>query len=181
MKSIFFILYALLLVLVCSREQEKIPDTKVSADEKIISLPTEFQDLIQLEFGPDSFPKGFKEQTGYVFGFLEGDEYVIDHVSKNSTHLLWFCKLTHRDEIGRAFLRILDIVILPDLSSEDQLLMGNCQYNGEPDPEVISIGRFSSGEARVNISYAWRANRNSKVFEKIPINMVTCIDERFFL
>jgi hypothetical protein len=181
MKSIFFILNAFLLVLFCSREQEKIPDTKVSADEQIISLPTEFQDLIKREFGPDSFPQGFEEQTGYVFGFLEGDEYVINHVSKNGTHLLWFCKLTHRDEIGRAFLRILDIVILPNLASEDQLLMGNCQYDGEPDPEIISIGRFSSDEAQVKIKYAWRANRISKVFEKIPIDLVACINETIFL
>jgi hypothetical protein len=181
MKSLLFILPILLLVLFCSRENEKISDTKVAVDEQVLSLPAEFQKLIYLEFGPDSFPLGFDEQTGYVFGFPEGNEYVIDHVSKNSTHLLWFCKLTHRDEVGRAFLKILDIVLLPSLGSDDQLLMGCCQYNGEPDPEIISIGRFSSDETQAKIRQAWRANRTSQVFEKIPIDMVTCINETIYL
>lgn len=177
MKLLSFLILIFIIILSCSGDQDKKPETVTN--NKI--LPPEFKEILNLEFGPDNFPAGFQEYTGYVLGFIEEDEYVIDHVSKNGTQLLWFCKLIRRDIEGRPILRILDIVILPDYDENDQLLMGNCEFNGIEDPEIITIARFSAEKIEAEIRHAWRANRERKQFEKVPLEKITCVNKALYL
>ncbi|MEJ2048411.1 MAG: hypothetical protein P8Y60_00950 [Calditrichota bacterium] len=150
-------------------------------ESSITQLPADLQKLIGVEFGPDSMPPGYTEETGYVMGYLEGDEYIIDHVSKANLQMLWFCKLTSRDTEGRPYLRILDILLLPRIEKNEELLMGTCKFNDEMDPEIVAIVKFSESEVKSEVVQAWRASRNSKKFESIPTASITCVNESFYL
>ncbi len=181
MKLLYYLSFIFIIILYCSSDQDKRTDTVMLNKNSRQHLPSEFRNILNLEFGSDNFPPGFEEHTGYVLGYNEGDEYVIDHVSKNNTQLLWLCKLTQRDIQGRPFLRILDIIILPAYNEKDQLLMGCCEFNGIADPEIITIARFHADNVKAEIRHAWRANRKRKQFEKIPLEKVTCINETLYL
>ena len=178
-RSHLFLILALILFLHCGREEPK-PEISVM-DSIALRLPTQYQPLIGLEFGPDSFPTGFQEHTGYVMGFIEGDEYIIDHVSQGTTELVWFCKLTHRDEEGRPFLKILDALILPQFNPNEQLYLGTCSYKDMEDPEIVAIIKTIQNELKTEVVKAWRANRQTKIFEEISSEHVVCVDESIYL
>jgi hypothetical protein len=174
-----FLILTLILFFHCGKEDPK-PEVPV-IDSTAQRLPTQYQPLIGLEFGPDSFPAGFEEHTGYVMGFIEGDEYIIDHVSQGSTELVWFCKLTHRDEEGRPFLKILDALILPQFNPNEQLYLGACSYKDMEDPEIVAIIKTIQNELETEVVKAWRANRQTKIFEEISSEHVVCVDESIYL
>lgn len=170
----------LLLLIMCTKKQDS-GESAALSDTVTITLPTEFQQLIGLEFGPDSFPSEFEEHTGYVLGFMEENEYIIDHVSRGKTQLVWFCMLTKRDNQGRPYLKILDILVLPPMENDEQLFMGTCNFQTQPDPEIITISKFIENEAKNEIHHAWRANRSKQRFEEISPSLVECYDESLYL
>ncbi len=178
-KYVIFFLLLLTVLLACQKEKVETQETPLDSAKS--HLPPEFQGLVGMEFGPDSFPAGFEEQTGYVFGFTEGKEYVIDHVTKNDTDLLWFCKLTGRDEEGRPFLQILDAVILPEQQENEMILMGSCDYAGATDPEIVAIVESVPDQVSSEIHHAWRADRKTERFKDVPPDSIECLDESFFL
>lgn len=172
-------LMMLIMLLSCGKKEQE--QQVVTADSNKSELPAEYRKLLGTEFGPDSFPAGFEEKTGYVFGFTEGDEYVIDHVTNGLVNLLWFCKLTRRDSEGRPYLKILDMVILPEFKPEEILSIGNCNYHQEPDPEIVALVKMIHNEITTEVHYAWRANRQMGKFQTVPPDSVRCLDESFFL
>ncbi|UCF64766.1 MAG: hypothetical protein JSW33_02720 [bacterium] len=174
-----FMIFFILSSLQCKKDQSQSEMTP--GDSLLQKYPKEYQSLIGLEFGPDSFPSTFEEKTGSVMGFLEGDEYIIDHVSHKSDELIWFCKLTHRDEEGRPFLKILDILILPPLGQDEQIFLGTCRYRTVEDPEIIAIVKLIQNEVSAEVIRAWRANRQMKLFEEVSASDVMCVDESLFL
>lgn len=184
MRLRIFVFAALFLFLNCSgKEETPSPGGKsqVEIDSAASVLPAEFNKLLGMEFGPENFPENFEEHTGYVMGFLEGDEFIIDHVSRDSTNLIWFCKLTHRDSQGRPFLKILDVLVLPPIGEDEDLIMGNCHLADEFNPEIIAIVKFIESEVKSEIHRAWRANREKKKIEQISVENVTCLNESFYL
>lgn len=178
--SVVILSIFLLLLTTCTKKQDG-GESAATSDEMSKTLPTEFQQLIGLEFGPDSFPSEFEEHTGYVLGFMEENEYIIDHVSRGTTQFVWFCKLTKRDNQGRPYLKILDILVLPPMENDEQLLMGTCNFQTQSDPEIIAIAKFIESEARNEIRVAWRANRTKQRFEEISPSLIECYDESLYL
>jgi hypothetical protein len=177
---IIFWLLPIIIVIACTQKKEdRIPIPQ--SDSQQTTLPREYQQLLGQEFGPDSFPSEFTEHTGYVLGLMEENEYIIDHVSKGQTQLVWLCKLTSRDREGRPHLKILDILILPTFDSDEQLLMGTCNYQSQSDPEIIAIVKFIESETKNEVRHAWRTNRNTQRFEEVPASMVSCVDESLYL
>jgi len=183
MKGLYPILFSLLsLIMVINCPQKKERQIPIPQSDSLPStLPGEYQHLIGLEFGPDSFPSEFIEHTGYVLGLMEENEYIIDHVSKKQTQLVWLCKLTRRDQEGRPYLKIVDILILPSIDSDEQLLMGTCNFQSQPDQEIIAIVKFIESEGKNEVHHAWRTNRNTQRFEEVPASMVSCVDESLYL
>ncbi len=170
----------LLVMVTCTKKQDSQRDT-LSSDSVKKTLTTEFQEYIGVEFGPDSFPSEFEEHTGYILGFMEDDEYVIDHVSRGNIQLVWLCKLTRRDSQGRPYLKILDILVLPAMENDEQLLLGTCNFQDQSDAEIIAIAKFIESEARNEIRRAWRANRRTQHFEEVSPDRVECVDESLYL
>ncbi|OGB61389.1 MAG: hypothetical protein A2Y94_07955 [Caldithrix sp. RBG_13_44_9] len=177
---IIFWLLPMIIVTTCTQKKEGRPPISQS-DSLQTTLAPEYQQLLGLEFGPDSFPAEFIEHTGYVLGLMEENEYIIAHVSKSQNQLVWLCKLTSRDREGRPHLKILDILILPVIESNEQLLMGTCNYQSQPDPEIIAIVKFIESEAKNEVRHAWRTNRSKQRFEEVPASMISCVDESLYL
>lgn len=180
MKGYYLFFIWLLLMTACTQKeknQQPIPQT----DTLKTTLAPEYQQLIGLEFAEDSFPSEFVEHTGYVLGLMEENEYIIDHVSKGETQLVWLCKLIRRDHEGKIYLKILDILILPILNEDEQLFMGTCSFQSQLDPEIIAIVKFIESEAINEIRHAWRTNRNKQRFEEVPVSLVSCLDESLYL
>jgi hypothetical protein len=170
------------MVITCAKkEKEAIPEDQLLDTLQQTAIPDEYKSLLNKEFGPDSFPNGFEEQTGVVIGFVEGNEFIIAHVTKKETQMLWFCKLTHRDQEGRPFLKILDIIIMPSIHSEEQLLLGNCKFEGIFDQEIITVVKFFDNHSQVEVRHAWRANRTTMRLEKVSLEKVTCSDQSYYL
>ena len=176
--SVIFLIVSLL-VLSCGKsdQEEELSDLDSTPEE--VSHPYGF--LLNLDIGPDNFPNDFEEQTGYVLGLMDVDEYVINHVSDNKNQLLWFCKLTHRDETGRPYLKILDIIILPNFGPNQRLFMGNCNYDQVEDQEIVALVDSDPEDLSTQVIKAWRANRESLKFEEIAVEKVTCVDDSFYL
>ena len=64
MKLLSFLILIFIIILSCSGDQDKKPET-VTRDKNLHqSLPPEFKEILNLEFGPDNFPAGFQENTG---------------------------------------------------------------------------------------------------------------------
>ena len=177
-QSLIFLIVSML-VLSCGKSDQEGEPSDLDSTPKEISHPYEF--LLNLEFGPDNFPPDFQEQTGYVLGLMDDDEYVINHVSDDTNQLLWFCQLTHRDESGRPYLKILDIIILPNFGPNQRLFMGNCNYDQVEDQEIVALVDSDPEDLSTQVIKAWRANRESLKFEEIAVEKVTCVDDSFYL
>jgi hypothetical protein len=181
--KVFYLLFVWLLpiMMTACTQKEKSKQPISQTDTLKTTLTPEYQQLIGLEFSEDSLPSEFEEHTGYVLGIMEENEYIIDHVSKGETQLVWLCKLTRRDGEGKIHLKILDILILPAFNKDEQLLMGTCSFQSQLDPEIIAIVKFVESEAKNEIRHAWRTNRSKQQFEQVPVSMVSCYDESLYL
>jgi hypothetical protein len=175
----FIFLLLSVLVLSCGKSDQQGELSDLDSTAEKISHP--YGSLLNLEFGPENFPPDFQEQTGYVLGLMDDDEYVINHVSDNKNQLLWFCKLTHRDESGRPHLKILDIIILPNFGANERLFMGNCNYDQVEDQEIVALVDSDPEDLSTRVIKAWRANRESLKFEEVAVDKVTCVDDSFYL
>jgi hypothetical protein len=187
MKTIIYILVSILLIFFifsyCDRgkiSKEDIIKERI-ADSSYVHLPEDVKKLIGLEFHSDSIPDGFVEQTGYVVGIGEEEEYIINHVTRAKLQLIWFCLLIDRDIDGMPILKIIDIIRLPEIQKGEELLMGTCHYEDEVDPEIIAIVKYSDSGIQATVQKAWRANRITKKLEKISTEFVNCFNESYYL
>ena len=168
-----------LLLLFCAKQEK--PVDQIVADSSVQHVPQQYRSLLGTEFGPENFPEDFQEQSGYVFGFLVGDESLINHVTDDKNQFLWFCQLTRRDESGRPYLKILDIVVLPEFESDERLMMGSCLFEKQEDEEVVVLVNSSPEDLSTRVVKAWRASRSEKKFLESPVEKVTCVDESYYL
>ena len=167
------------LLLFCT-EKEK-PTDQMASDSSAQHVPQQYRQLIGSEFGPENFPEDYQEQSGYVFGFMDGDEYLINHVTDDKNQLLWFCQLTRRDESGRPYLKIIDIIVLPEFASDERLMMGSCIFEKQEDEEVVALVNSNPEDLSTRVIKAWRASRSEKKFLDVPVEKVTCVDESYYL
>lgn len=161
-------LFLVLLIFACGAKTEK-PAPKIAI--------TNIQDYIGLRYGQDSNLEGIVYEGGNLLEPLNGVEYGVSNVLKDSLNLLWLEKLTHRDAEGKAFWEIRDVLVLPEMSEYEGLLISVCQLNNYPDPEIIAIGIFTEDENIVKVRKAWRANRQLEKFEEIAADSVICVND----
>lgn len=159
-------LFLIFIIFACGAKTEK-PAQKI--------VIKNVQDYVGLRYGQDSNLEGIVYQGGNLLEPLNGVEYGVSNVLKDSLNLLWLEKLTHRDAEGKANWEILDVLVLPEMSELEGLLISVCLQNNQPDPEIIAIGMFSEEENMIPVRKAWRANRQLEKFEEIATESVTCL------
>ena len=49
------------------------------------------------------------------------------------------------------------------------------------DPEIVAFIKVIQNELETKVVKAWRANRQTKIFEEISTENVICVDESFYL
>jgi hypothetical protein len=132
--------------------------------------------FIGLRYGGE-LPLGYEFIGGALISdpYRDEKQYGVTHASKGKVFMLWLERLTHRDEKGRPFWEIRDVLFLPRLAKGQMLFYTNCSVRGKPDAEVMAItdapprGRLSG-----RVRYAWRANRQTEKVEVLPVEGIKC-------
>lgn len=161
-------LFLLMFIFACGSNNDR-PAAKIAVQN--------VQDYIGLRYGQDNNLEGIVYEGGNLLEPLNGVEYGVSNVLKDSLNLLWLEKLTHRDAEGKAYWEIRDVLVLPEMSEYEGLLISVCQLNGRTDPEIIAIGIFTEDENVVKVRKAWRANRQIEKFEEIVVDSVICVND----
>lgn len=131
--------------------------------------------FIGLHHGP-SLPPGLKQVAGGLISETnDAEEYAVSEVHKGKMRMLWFERLTHRDNSGKAYWEVKDVLAIPKLRRRQILVYTICFSSDNLDREVIAIADYQPDEEFLtHIRQAWRANRKIGKFETIPIEGIKC-------
>jgi hypothetical protein len=123
---------------------------------------------IGLNYPP--IPNGLTE----VFAMLiqDSEDHSFSLILEDQNEMLWLSQMTHLDSSGNAYWEVKDILDLSDQESGVALLPDGCSLNGEPDYEILVIGRDGA------ILQAWRADTTLDVFEVIPVDGIECQSDK---
>lgn len=126
-------------------------------------------------------PAELEFRMGVLIGEVEAEPpYGLTKVVvvSDQTHLLWFEELLCSGHADRALRRdvIRDVLVLPPLAENQAMVVRYCQLHGQEDPEIFAIGQYDRKTIPLTtIDYAWRANRQTKKFEVLPVEGITCL------
>jgi len=137
--------------------------------------PVSLQDYVGYVFG--DLPEYLQLQMGAVI-FGQGDYGLKEVVSEDGSHMLWFQKVVCRDADSRPYWEILDVVELPPLSDNEELVIWYCRLAGEDDtdPELVAIGNYEPGiQTLTKVNMVWRLNRQTHQIETMPTEGVECL------
>lgn len=89
--------------------------------------------------------------------------------------MLWFDRLTHRDEKGVAYWEVKDVLVLPAIPKTQILVYAMCLLNDQPDGEIAAVADHQPTEQYFKrVRKAWRANRTTEKFEPMPVKGIKC-------
>ena len=146
-----------------SREKSECSSIKVETE-----LPTTPEHYIGKIFDTLELPNGLE----FVFGSRIGDSnFTLTHVIilENDTHLLWLSEIKCRN------VDIQDVLVLPEVRENEELVIRYCRVNGQEDPEILAIGEYTSGVIPLTkLEYVWRANRETTKFETLSFEGIEC-------
>ena len=129
---------------------------------------------IGLRHGP-ALPTGLQQVGGSLVSAI-GDEkeYVMTEVHKGATRMLWFERLTHRDEKGVAYSEVRDVMSIPRLPKKQLFVYAFCLLNNKPDGEIAAVVDKDDAQYFTRVRRAWRANRQTEKFEAISNKGIKC-------
>ena len=112
---------------------------------------------------------------GLVSAVGDEKEYAMSEVHRGRTKMIWFDRLTHRDEKGVAYWEVKDVLVLPTIPKRQALVYALCLLNNKPDGEIAAIvDNQPHVQYFTRVRKAWRANRTTEKFEVIPVKGVKC-------
>jgi hypothetical protein len=132
---------------------------------------------IGLRYAGNKLPRGHKWIGGSLLTDPYSDEkqYGVTEVSKGRVKMMWLDRLTHHDAAGNAHWEIKDVLFLPPIRKNQQLLYVGCFLANKPDSELVVIAdTVVRGGYYVRVRHAWRANRKAEKFQQIPVAGVKC-------
>lgn len=137
--------------------------------------PTDTAKYIGLRHGP-KLPPGLKSIGGSVVSAVDDEkEYAMSEIQRARTRMLWFDRLTHRDEKGVAYWEVKDVLLLPAIPKNQILVYAMCLLNDQPDGEIAAIADHQPTEQYfTRVRKAWRANRTTEKFEPMPVKGIKC-------
>ncbi|HEX8494805.1 MAG TPA: hypothetical protein VF658_18325 [Pyrinomonadaceae bacterium] len=174
MKSLALFLIACVVVLPCAFAQQAPVRGQRNASAG------ESAKYIGLRHGP-SLPAGLQEVGGSLVSDV-GDvkEYGMSEVHKGKVKMLWFERLTHRDDSGAAYWEVKDVLVLPKILRKQILVYSLCFLAQKPDGEIAAIADEEfEAEFFTRIRRAWRANRKTEKFEEISVKGIKCRNEGY--
>lgn len=92
--------------------------------------------------------------------------------------MLWLQKLMRYDETGKAYWEVVDVLILPRMKKNGEIIDGlnGCKIRGRFDSEIVAIAKSEEGSEKylTKIRFAWRANLRPQRFQRIPTKGIMC-------
>ena len=130
---------------------------------------------VGLRHGP-SLPRGLKGTGGgLISDASDAVEYAVSEVQKGRVKMLWFDRLTHRDDSGKAHWEVKDVLVLPAIPRKQVLVYALCFSGQNRDKEIIAVADYQPGEEYLTrVRRAWRANRKTEKFEEILTEGIRC-------
>jgi hypothetical protein len=159
----------------------------------VIQYPTKTPTCFPTPFDAElQNPASLQDSVGYIFRdlpeYLElqmgavilgrGDYGLSEVVREDGSHMLWFEKVACRDADSKAYWEILDVIELPPLADNEELVIWYCRLAGEDDtdPELVVIGNCEPGvQYLTQVNMAWRLNRQTNQIETIPTEGIECL------
>jgi hypothetical protein len=123
-----------------------------------------------------SLPDNLKDEGGALISDInDATEYGIGEIPRGGMRMLWFERLTHRDDSGAAHWEVKDVLVLPRIPRNQILVYSMCFYGEKPDKEIVAIADYRPYvEFFTRVRRAWRANRVTEKFEEIPTKGIKC-------
>ena len=153
-------------------EPQSIPETSQAKS-------TTHENYIGLRYSSNSsLPLGLENEGGNFVGEIDGVDYSISRVSKGNRKMLWLEKLVLRDKYGNPHWEVLDILNIPEIGWQEELVdYSSCQLDGQLNREIIAIVKLEKKEYYTKVKKAWRANLNTGKFQEISPQGITCVNE----
>ena len=152
-------------------------------------VPEEYSHYIGLIVPP--YPEEVLHRGGWLMGgytstAYDNPEFGFTPVRMNGLYTLWFEMFRYRDSKGKSYWEVLDILILPELRTDEVYVSSGCLLNGEYDGEILVVAlldrdafykRYVTNE---KVRMAWRANRAKQAYEVISTEGIECHTDDLF-
>ncbi len=133
-----------------------------------------------LRHGP-TLPKGLKSIGGALVSEVnDSKEYAMSEVHKGTIKMLWFDRLTHRDDSGHPYWELKDVLVLPPMRKNHIIAYRACFLDNQPDNEIAAVVTYvPQAQYFTRVHKAWRANRTTEKFEVIPARGIKCENDGY--
>lgn len=121
-----------------------------------------------------TLPNGVKDLGGNL---LENDNYAVSHMKKGKTDMLWLAKITSRNAKGIPKWQVKDVLVLPALKKNQEILQGftfPCTINDEEDLNLIVLADYLAKSKTYKVKKAWQANTRTNKIQTISIEGISC-------
>lgn len=187
LRKLFVIVMGVLLISCNSQERESslptfvptivntiTPTVQTVIPTKTIGMvPEEYKGYIGITFPP--FPDDLKEGFGtLIYPSKNNIDWSITVMTSENDTMLWLSKMVQSG--NPPIWQVSDILLLPDLTDTELLVPNGCRIDELHDPEIIVIADVSPTTFSLrhmdssSITAAWRANRDSGVFQVLEVN-----------
>lgn len=164
----------LILFLIFSCKEQKEGEKEVAEPDLIVfnGVYMDFREMVEFE--------GYNKVSDTVIFTSQNNldpSFRLTHKEKEGENLILFSGITlneKRDENKR----ILDRLKIANLGEDEVVTIGYCSLNGEHSQEIVAIVKRTQQEYIEEVVRAWRANPETKDFEKISNpGEINCINE----
>ena len=168
---LFSLLLSLFLIPSVTAQRSSSTQTAVAAD---------VAKYIGLRHGP-SLPSGLKTIGGTLVSEVDDKkEYALSEVHKGRIKMLWFDRLTHRDDSGIPYWELKDVLGLPPITKNQILVYCTCFLANQPDKEIVAVVTYKAEvQYFTRVHKAWRANRDTEKFEAMPVKGIKCENDGY--
>ena len=122
--------------------------------------------------------KGYKQLEGILIQPIE-THYALAEIAKGKHTIILFDKVLAVPNSKKVQYQILDTVTVGEIGSGKIIMMTSCRINKKDDCEIIGLVKNAGKETYYSLLKAWRANRKTNKFEKIPVKGISCVDLNF--
>ena len=121
-----------------------------------------------------TLPNGVKDLGGSL---LEDNNYAVSRMKKGKTEMLWLARITSRNAKGIPKWQVKDVLTLPVLKKNQEILQGftfPCTINDEEDLNLIVLADYLAKSKTYKVRKAWRANTKTNKIQVISVKGISC-------
>lgn len=142
-----------------------LPAEKVLAITISVDQNSSYRQYIGLRY--EQLPKNLTYLGGWVVGDAN-TQYGVSNVREGNKQFLMLQRLISINRSGQPTWQVIDVLDIPSLTFPLSLTSLGCSLNGKRDPELVTVAFTEDTEQWTTFVAAWRANRRTGKFEKIP-------------